>query len=206
VPRPIARDLLIALFAAAAFIWLAAAVLGGVPAFDTAVRIAVHGFSNPVLTACMKAFTNLGSGWLLWPVVPAIVFVLVRGGRRRDAALFAVAVLGAYFIYEGMKLLVHRTRPDPFFGMDRPSSYSFPSGHAFLSFCFYLTLAEVLVRPEWPARWRRLAWAGAILLTLSIGFSRIYLGVHYPSDVLAGYAGAIAWTSVVRAAHKTRRS
>jgi undecaprenyl-diphosphatase len=100
-------------------------------------------------------------------------------------------------------LWFQRPRPDVFFG-PQPLNYSFPSGHALVSCCFYLALAEILVRDQWP-RVRKLAvWTLAVLLTGAIGLSRVYLGVHYPTDVLGGYAAAIAWLSIVRTGPKVR--
>ena len=110
-------------------------------------------------------------------------------------------MLGANLLDEGMKLIFHRPRPTPWFEYPPPSTYSFPSGHSFVSFCFYLALAEILIRDEWPLGRRMAMWTGAGILTLAIGFSRAYLGVHYPTDVLAGYAAAIAWTTLIRIAH-----
>jgi undecaprenyl-diphosphatase len=204
VPRSsIARDLIVAILATLAFTWLATTVLTtAIPAFDTQVRNAVHSAASPPLTVLLKFVTTLGGGWFLWFFGAMIVFHLSRENRRREAALFAIAVLGANILDQAMKLAFHRVRPDPYFNYPRPDTFSFPSGHAFVSFCFYLTLAEVLVEPAWPRLHRWLAWTGAIAMTLLIGLSRVYLGVHYPTDVLAGYAGAIAWTSVVRAAHR----
>jgi undecaprenyl-diphosphatase len=200
------RYFVIAAIAALIFAWLAVIVLQDtVPPFDTAVRDAIHAEDSPGLTFLMRSITLLGSGWFLWPAGTVIVYALVRSDRRREAALFAISVLGANLLDQGLKFTFHRTRPEAYFGEVQPSTYSFPSGHAFVSFCFYLTIAEVLTSPEWPRRVRVLVWACAIVITGLIGFSRVYLGVHYPTDVLAGYAGAISWLSLVRASHRLQR-
>ena len=99
----------------------------------------------------MIAASWAGSGFVLWPLGALIVLLMARAGREREGALFAVAVVGANLISESLKLFFHRMRPEPWFGYPLPSSYSFPSGHAFVSFCFCLCLAEVVVRDEWPA-------------------------------------------------------
>jgi len=91
-----------------------------------------------------------------------------------------------------LKALVHRPRPQPFFGYPQPNTYSFPSGHALISLCFYLALAEI--------EGRKRAWRlAAVLFAVAIGLTRIYLGVHYPTDVAAGFATAIAWLSLCKA-------
>jgi undecaprenyl-diphosphatase len=183
--------------------WLASAA--GPPAFDTAGRDAVHAFAQPWLTSVMKAASLAGGGWGLWPAGVLIVVLLTRAARGREASLFAVAVLGANLVNEAMKLFFHRPRPAPWFGYPLPPTYSFPSGHAFVSFCFFLCLAEVLIRGQWPVARKAAMWCAALACTLTIGLSRVYLGVHYPTDVLAGYAAGIVWTTLIRAAHQVSR-
>ena len=199
---PIVRDLVAAVIFASVFTWLAVTSLQPqVPPIDLAIRNAIHAFSAPALTAAMRVVTNLGSWWFLLPFGLILVFQLSRENRRREAALLAVAVFGANILDQVMKLAFHRIRPDPFFGYDRPVTFSFPSGHAFVSCCFYLALAEILTPPEWPASRKAAAWLAACLVTAAIGLSRIYLGVHYPTDVAGGYAAALSWVCLVRAAH-----
>jgi undecaprenyl-diphosphatase len=196
------RDYTLAAAAAAAFAWLALTMPASGPTeLDVTAREAIHGLASPALTAAMKFTTLLGGGWFLFPLGALVVWALYKAGRRRESVLFAIAVLGANLLDEGMKLIFHRPRPAPWFEYPSPSTYSFPSGHSFVSFCFYLALAEILIRDEWPAGRKIAMWMGAGILTLAIGFSRAYLGVHYPTDVLAGYAGAIAWTTLIRIAH-----
>jgi undecaprenyl-diphosphatase len=100
-----------------------------------------------------------------------------------------------------MKLFFHRPRPEPWFDYPLPFTYSFPSGHAFVSFCFCLCLAEILIREEWPLAGKLAMGSAALGCTLTIGLSRVYLGVHYPTDVLGGYAAGIAWITLIRMAH-----
>ena len=102
---------------------------------------------------------------------------------------------------EAVKLFFHRARPEPWFDYPLPRTYSFPSGHAFVSFCFFLCLAEIVIRDEWPKLRKLAIWFAAVLCTFTIGLSRVYLGVHYPTDVLAGYVAAIMWTTLIRVAH-----
>jgi undecaprenyl-diphosphatase len=188
------------------FAWLAQlASRSGVPWFDTAGRAAVHAYAHPWLTLVMEAASAVGGGWVLWPAGAIIVALLARAGRGREAALFAVAVVGANLVDEFAKLFFHRARPEPWFGYPLPFTYSFPSGHAFVSFCFFLCLAEILVRDEWPMLRKLAVWSAAVACTFTIGLSRVYLGVHYPTDVLAGYTAAIMWTTLIRVAHHVWR-
>jgi undecaprenyl-diphosphatase len=201
------RDYTLAALAALLFAWIALIVPNAGPTpLDVTVRAFIHGLANPALTSAMKFVTQLGGGWFLYPLGALVVFALYSSGRRRDAALFTVAVLGANIVDEGMKLVFHRARPEAWFDYPLPPTYSFPSGHSFVSFCFYYALAEILIRDDW-SRSRRLAvWTAAALLTLAIGFSRVYLGVHYPTDVLAGYLAAAAWVTLIRIAHHTYKT
>jgi membrane-associated phospholipid phosphatase len=195
------RDVAIGLAAVLLFAWFAwLASQGAPPDFDIAGRDATHAYARPWLTLVMQAASLAGGGWGLWPVGALIAGLLARAGRGRETAVFAIAVLGANFVNEGMKLFFHRPRPEPWFGYPEPPTYSFPSGHSFVSFCFFLCLAEILMRHGWPL-WGKVAiWSAALGCTLTIGLSRVYLGVHYPTDVLGGYAAGIVWTMLIRLA------
>jgi undecaprenyl-diphosphatase len=197
-----ARDGAIALGAVLLFAWLAwLASRTGIPQFDTAGRGAIHAYARPWLTWLMKAASFAGGGWGLWPGGALIAAWLARAGRGREAARFGVTVVGANLVDEAMKLFFHRLRPESWFGYPVPFTYSFPSGHAFVSFCFCLCLAEILIGDEWPLAGKVAVWSVALGCTLTIGLSRVYLGVHYPTDVLGGYAAGIAWTTLIRIAH-----
>jgi undecaprenyl-diphosphatase len=178
------------------FAWLASRA--AVPQFDTAGRDAIHAYARPWLTQIMQAASLAGGGWGLWPAGVLIAALLTRAGRGREAVLFGVAVLGANLVNEAMKLFFHRPRPQPWFGYPQPPTYSFPSGHAFVSFCFCLCLAEILIRHGWPLAGKMAMWSVALGCALIVGFSRVYLGVHYPTDVLGGYAAGIVWMMLIR--------
>lgn len=145
----------------------------------------------------MLRLTELGST----PVVSTLVVVTVVGFLvvrwKRAAILLSCDLVVASVLNTFLKDVFHRPRPQPFFGIPPPHTYSFPSGHALFSICFYGMLAALLsARLERPLA-RALVWIFATLLALGIGFSRVYLGVHYPSDVLGGWALAVAWVSVL---------
>jgi undecaprenyl-diphosphatase len=169
--------------------------------FDAAVRDGVHSFASPRLTYFFRIVTEFGSEVFLVPFGAFVVWRLAAAGRRRAAILFAVAAAGAEALDYILKLVFHRTRPVVFFGLTAPHSYSFPSGHSMLSACFFGVLAAIVgVRmSSWTQR--AALWLLAASATLLIGLSRIYLGVHYPSDVLAGYAAAVIWVVSVRAGY-----
>jgi undecaprenyl-diphosphatase len=180
------------------FSWLANEVLRKhTDRFDDTVRSVIHDFASPALTAVMRFITNLGD----WQVVmTATLCLLAYLWYRRDNThilVSLVAMMGAGILDASLKLAFHRARPDPFF-ISKPSTYSFPSGHALISLCFYGLLAGTLAH-NLRAKWQRiLTWTAAALLIAMIGLSRVYLGVHWPSDVIAGYAAALLWMGAVR--------
>jgi undecaprenyl-diphosphatase len=198
-------DVAVALAALVLFASLAYAVVQGeAAAFDAAVRNAVHAASFPALTYAMRGISDLGEAVFLVVLGAIVVWRLVSLGRRRQAGFFVIATLGAEAIDQALKFWFQRPRPEVFFG-PQPPNYSFPSGHALVSFCFYLALAEILMDDRWPRARKLAVWTLAVLLTGLIGLSRVYLGVHYPTDVLGGYAAAIAWLSIVRTADAVHR-
>jgi undecaprenyl-diphosphatase len=165
--------------------------------FDIRVRDAVHQLATPDLTVIMVWITRLGSGLVLSCLAAAIIWILVWRHKHRSALLLVITLAGAIVLDGALKLAFHRLRPQPFFGIPVPETYSFPSGHALVSFSFYGVLAWIITR-HCQQRWQRvLVWTSAVVLIALIGISRIYLGVHYPSDVIAGYLGAAIWVSAV---------
>lgn len=145
------------------------------------------------LESAIRDVTALGSTVVL-TFVTAAVFIYLLIARQAGAALFVlVAVGGGQVVSTLLKLGIDRPRPDLVPHLMEETSLSFPSGHAMLSTVTYLTLGMLLARIE-PSRPARVYFIGlAILLTLAVGTSRVYLGVHWPSDVLAGWCAGAAW-------------
>jgi undecaprenyl-diphosphatase len=199
--------LLTAAAAVAVFAGLAANVGAGgsAIAFDEGVRAQIHELASPAVTAVMRGVSLLGSPFFLVPCGAWAIFRYRRTGRPRMAVLFLVTVVGAEVLEQALKLMVRRPRPAAFFGLAEPYGYSFPSGHALMSCAFYGVLAAFAAAGTHSCarRWRY--WIAAGLLIALIGLSRIYLGVHYPSDVLAGYAAAIVWVFSVASARRWMR-
>lgn len=180
------------------FACLAEEVLeGDIQAFDETIRAFVHGFAGERLTAFMNFMTMLGSTLFLGVVFICICIVFIRIKWKRAAVLLVVTMIGAVTLNFVLKVSFARPRPVPYFDTPLPVSYSFPSGHALYAACFYGGLAW-LITARIRDRWLKiLIWFFAVMTVLLIGLSRIYLGVHYPSDVMAGYAAAIVWVLTV---------
>jgi membrane-associated phospholipid phosphatase len=178
------------------FTWIAESVAHDrTQNFDLSVRAAVHQYASPGLTRGMIAVSFLGGGGLEAAAIIAVgLFIYFH--RSRAALWLVVTLAGALVLDLSLKYGFHRTRPTPFFG-SLPRTPSFPSGHALFSFCFYGVLAGLLAGRIRSLSARIAIWASATFLVLAIGLSRIYLGVHYPSDVVAGYLAATLWVGTM---------
>ena len=179
------------------FAWLAEEVFeGDLQPLDLRVRTMVHAYSNPQLTRIMQALTFLGSTGFLSVLFTILIIVFLARGLKRPAIWLAVAVGGSVVLDISLKLAFHRARPVPFFG-PAPLTYSYPSGHALSSLCFYGVLAGLFCAQIQSRAARLLAWFVTVALVAGIGLSRIYLGVHYPTDVAAGYLAGAIWVSTL---------
>jgi undecaprenyl-diphosphatase len=155
----------------------------------------VHQFASPGMTRAMTAISLLGYNILIVELAFALaVFLYLRW--RRAAGWLAVSMAGALALDLALKYTFHRPRPQPFFGAE-PPSYSFPSGHALCSFCFYAVLAGLIAARTRSLALRVAVGIAAAALVVAIGISRIYLGMHYPSDVIAGYLAAAVWVTTL---------
>jgi len=181
------------------FGWLADEALeGDARWFDDTTRALVHQFASPLLTAIMRGFSFVGSTITL---TVGTIFVVVRFVMRkwkREAKLFAITMIGAALLNITLKLAFKRPRPIPFFNLSPPESYSFPSGHSLTSAVFFGALAAIITARIKSKRVRVAIWIVSTTMFLLIGLSRIYLGVHYTTDVIAGFAAALIWILVVR--------
>jgi undecaprenyl-diphosphatase len=158
-----------------------------------AMRV-VHSWYTPEMTRVMLTFTFMGSWEFIASCVGLLIFALLYGRRTREAASLAVAVGGSAVLNVGLKLWFHRLRPEVPWVLVHESSFSFPSGHAVVAFCFYATITLLLARRGRVAT-RAISTVSAIFIILGIGTSRVYLGVHYPSDIAAGYLVGIVWVA-----------
>jgi undecaprenyl-diphosphatase len=152
----------------------------------------------------MRIATALGTWRALTAVAIAGAALFWLRGDGRAARILIAATLGAALVENLLKVAVRRPRPEPYFGTPLPASYAFPSGHALDSLVVYGTLA-VLVARHIERRAARL-WLlfGLVVLVGLIGVSRIYLGVHWPTDVLGGWVVGAAWLALVVAFTRRR--
>ncbi len=175
---------------------------GDTARFDETFRAFVHSFAAPFLTSMMQAASFAGSTLFLILFGIVVVIALYVKKHKHGALLFTITTLGASALLFLLKLAFHRARPEPFYDTILPASYSFPSGHSLGSFCFYLALAAILTNRV-DKFWLKITiWTLAVSLVLLIGISRIYLGVHYPSDVLAGFVVGFIWVVTIAVGDK----
>jgi len=181
------------------FGWLTDEVLEGETRhFDEATRAAVHQLASPALTAIMRGLSFIGSTISLTIATIAVVVRFAMQKRGREAKLFAITMIGAALLNLTLKLTFKRARPVPFFNLTAPETYSFPSGHSLMSCCFFGALAAIVTARIKRKRLRVIVWMLASVMFLSIGFSRIYLGVHHTTDVIAGFVAALIWILIIR--------
>ena len=149
------------------------------------------------LTGVMKVATWLGSTAVIVPVALVVgCFFVLRRRQWRPLALLAIGVAIAVGLYDIVKPLVNRPRPPPAIWIGHYSGAAFPSGHATLSIAFYTILCVVLGAGRSP-RVKSALWSSAAIVVLVVGASRIYLGAHWLTDVVGGYALGAAWAAIV---------
>lgn len=157
--------------------------------WDVPMLLAVHQTAQPRMDAVAVYLTRLGVFWGVFPIAMVIALFLLRKRRWHQLAYFLTVLSGSILINRTVKLLLHRVRPHLWQSPAPELDYGFPSGHAMSS----MTLVAALVILTWRTRWRWLVLVVGGLFVLAIGWTRLYLGVHYPSDVLAAWTVSIAW-------------
>ena len=187
--------LLVLAGALSAFTTLAEDYVTGDPIVRLDDRLAngLHSHAAEPFTTMMRAVTELGGGILLAILTVAAYALLARRGQRPLGAFVAAAFLGAELLTAALKLGFQRDRPVFEEPLASAGAYSFPSGHALVSVVVYGALAFVLATRLRSPRARVACFLVAALLALAIGFSRLYLGLHFLSDVLAGFSAGTAW-------------
>jgi membrane-associated phospholipid phosphatase len=177
------------------FGWMAEELVEGDTHLDTRLANWLHEHERPTLTEFFEAMTWLGNVPVLSVVTLVVALVLARR-QTSELQLLLLAVLGTQILTLGLKLGFQRERPffaDP---LATESTYSFPSGHASVSLAVYGTVGFIVARHLRSIRARIAVLAAVTSLVLLIGFSRLYLGVHFLSDVIAGFSLGLAWVTL----------
>jgi membrane-associated phospholipid phosphatase len=168
------------------------AFVHGLTGLDTSLRDWVIENRSPDWTAILTVVSTAGSSLLLAPLAVALAIVLGLRGQRTDALLVSVTTLGALVLGPLLKSVIERPRP----GRDHlveVNSWAYPSGHSLASMAVLGVLVVLAVRHVPSRGWRVAAVVAGTLLIVTIGVSRVYLGVHWPTDVLAGWLIGSMW-------------
>ncbi|GGC73105.1 phosphatase PAP2 family protein [Hoyosella rhizosphaerae] len=153
---------------------------------------------TPALDAFFSTITYLGSAIAIGIIATiAAVFAFVQH-KRTDAVLIVVTVTSGWTLMVGLKFLANRDRPGPELALIEVANSAFPSGHAMMATILAIVLAATVVKTK-------LAWPLLAVLPLLVGVSRVYLGVHWPTDALAGWAVGFAWGFACVALHHALR-
>lgn len=166
---------------------------GSTQPFDDAIMHWIGAHQTPGLQALMLEVTSLGTGTVVGMIVLIASMFLWLNHHRHSALLLIVATLGGLVLDNLLKIGFNRPRPQIFEWGTHASSSSFPSGHAMSSVIVYGTVAYLAARLQRNIHARLLTFVVAAIIVVMISVSRVYLGVHYPSDILAGFLIGIAW-------------
>ncbi len=198
LPRPVFPALLLwgLLVPWAVFGGLAAAVAqSGGPGWDAPTLLFWHRHATPALDKLAVLLTIVGNTGPMVGVGLLVLGILLRRRQWRRAWVFALSVGGSMLLTQVIKAALARSRPALWASIRPEHTFSFPSGHAMDT----AAIATALGFLAWQRRGRWWAWALApALFSLSVGWARMYLGVHYPSDVLAGWSSAVGWVVLVQ--------
>lgn len=168
--------------------------------WDRPVLLAIHAHASPSNDALAVFVSSIGNVHFIAPLAAVFTLWLLWTRTYRRAVLFVLGLGGAAALNLLAKFAFQRHRPDLWVSPTPEFDYGFPSGHAMGTMALAVSLALI----AWPTRWRWVVLLLGVGFSLLVGFSRLYLGVHFPSDVLAGWSAAIAWVLGVHAAISRR--
>ena len=202
IDRPVGRTTLgrlcialaIFLFVVVLFAYIADEVVEGETLHrDEKLLLLINHFATPVLNQCMLFITTLGDVTSILLATIVIGAYLLRRKKWQALTQLGFGIAGAAILNILLKLLFERQRPQLWDLLIHESTYSFPSGHAMLT----STLGLTIILLAWHTKWRWWVVGVVVLYVILVGFSRLYLGVHYPTDILAGWCIGSAWVIAV---------
>lgn len=171
--------------------------------FDTNFLLWLHQFANPNLDNLMLFITNLGNPSTVVVVAGVTLLLLWWRRYREEAKVFVLACLGGLILNTGLKLFFSKPRPELWHRLISEKSFSFPSGHALGSMVLYGFIAYELAT-HYP-QFAKVIYSLTLVLITVIGISRLYLGVHWPTDIIAGYGVGFLWLMICIAMLKLQR-
>ncbi|MBW4510331.1 MAG: phosphatase PAP2 family protein [Scytonematopsis contorta HA4267-MV1] len=162
--------------------------------FDKTFLLWLHQFANPTFDNLMLFVTQLGDPTIVTIVAGTTLAILWWQRYRLEAMVFVLTCLGGFILNTGLKLFFSKTRPQLWKQLIVETSFSFPSGHAIGSMVLYGFVAYLLA--TFYPKFSQIIYTLAVILIVAIGVSRLYLGVHWPTDIIAGYGVGFLWLMV----------
>ncbi|GAB1544700.1 phosphatase PAP2 family protein [Scytonema sp. NUACC21] len=179
---------------------------GGFPfAWDVPILMAIHSTATPQLDAIALTLTQFGSSKFMFPAIGFMGLALLFQKRWRSLTYLLTTTVGSAIVNRTAKEFMHRIRPHLWDSLAPELNFSFPSGHAMMS----MALVATLVILTWGTIWSWILLAAGSVFVVAIGWTRLYLGVHFPSDILAGWMVSIAWVigvSLIIRPHLTKQT
>ncbi len=163
--------------------------------FDQPVMDFVHSYNNLLLIRAMEIISFLGSEVFLFPVMGTAIAYFTIKKRYFIAGLLLISSLGSWLMNHLLKQIFQRPRPYDYFLVEQ-GGLSYPSGHSMVSMTMFLTIAYLLTRNSSREGFNKKVWIGALSYVLLMGVSRVFLGVHWPSDIIGGFAAGYVFYSV----------
>lgn len=156
--------------------------------FDRFILEYLHMNPNPAFFSAMKFISFIGSGTFLFPAMGFLIIYFLYKKRYNISLILLINTLGSFISNYLLKQVFQRTRPLEFMQV-KQGGLSYPSGHSMVTMSMYLTIAYLLTRKKANKKTRLLVYSLMILIILTMGLSRMYLGVHWPTDIIGGYIG-----------------
>ena len=163
--------------------------------FDQPVMDFVHSYNNLLLIRAMEIISFLGSEVFLFPVMGTAIAYFTIKKRYFIAGLLLTSSMGSWLMNHLLKQIFQRPRPYDYFLVEQ-GGLSYPSGHSMVSMTMFLTIAYLLTRNSSREGFNKKVWIGALSYVLLMGVSRVFLGVHWPSDIIGGFAAGYVFYSV----------
>ena len=157
-------------------------------AFEAPLLLQIHSYATPALDRLAVGLSFVGGATFIGPL-SLLILVLLWFRARPQAIFWTLSVAGAALLNLVLKFIFNRTRPDLWTRLVTEKDASFPSGHSMYSMAFVVAIMLMV----WYTPYRWLSVVLGVLFSISVGLSRLYLGVHYPTDVLCGWLAGLAW-------------
>ncbi len=164
--------------------------------FDVALLEYIHASTNPIILSIMKFISFIGSGYFLFPVLSGVIIYTLIKKKHYISKVLIASSLGSWILNYILKFLFNRTRPFDFFLVEQ-GGLSYPSGHSMVSMSLYLSFAYLICKDQYFKDKKKIIYGAALADVLLMGVSRIYLGVHWPTDIIGGFLMGYIYFQVI---------